>query len=78
MNLLFMIGSVVVTKMNENKEDDEENINCFSARGYLFLFPKKSKLEIVWCLLVTFAYGFFMTYLLHPITLFVHFQIQNE
>ena len=77
-NMFIICGSHAATSMNEGEQDDDENISCFSAKGYLFLFPKKGAIESVWCIIVTFLYGALMTYMLHSRTFFVFEMTEIE
>ena len=62
------IAHVCASKL-DGKEEGEENVSFMSARGFLFLHPKKSSpLETIWCFIVAFGYGVMMTYAIHPVT----------
>ena len=79
-NLICMIIAYCFSRKQKDFEADEAP-NCFSKRGFLFLFPVKQSLtEAVWCSIVTFAYGFFMTYAFHTKTInaFYIFKLAEE
>lgn len=69
-NLILIIVRKSIGDEITSDDMENESISCFSKQGFRFLVPSRDTGESIWCIIVTFLYGFLMTYSLHGLTFF--------